>query len=80
MFQQLINPIKLEADKLLHMCCRTEYFANPFLPYTTKKWKNLSLEIRKLVSYVISKNSLLKLIRPSPNSLFSVSDSLGISY
>ena len=66
------------SDKFLHMCCRTEYFANSFFPYTIKEWNNLSPEIRKSVSYEVFKNSLLKFIRPSPNSLFNVSDSLGI--
>ena len=66
------------GDKFLHMCCRTEYFANSFFPYTIKEWNNLSPEIRKSVSYEVFKNSLLKFIRPSPNSLFNVSDSLGI--
>ena len=60
------------------MCCRTEYFANSFFPCTLKEWNNLSPEIRKSVSYEVFKNSLLKFIRPSPNSLFNVSDSLGI--
>ena len=57
---------------------RIEYFANSFFPYTIKEWNNLSPEIRKSVSYEVFKNSLLKFIRPSPNSLFNVSDSLGI--
>ena len=25
------------GDKFLHMCCRTEYFANSFFPYTMKE-------------------------------------------
>ena len=66
------------GDKFLHMYCRTEYFANSFFPYTIKEWNNLSPEIRKSVSYEVFKNSLLKFIRPSPKSLFNVSDSLGI--
>ena len=66
------------SDGFLDMCCRTEYFANSFFPYTIKKWKNLNLEICKSVSYEVFQNSLLKLIRPSPNSLFNISDSLGI--
>ena len=66
------------GDKFLHMQCRAEYFANSFFPYTIKEWNNLSPEIRKSVSYEVFKNSLLKFIRPSPKSLFNVSDSLGI--
>ena len=60
------------------MFCRTEYFANSFFPYTIKEWNNLSPEIRKSASYEVFKNSLLKFLRPSPNSLFNVSVSLGI--
>ena len=60
------------------MYWRTEYFANSLFPYTIKEWNNLSLEIRKSVSYEVFKTSLLKFVRPSSNSLFNVSDSLGI--
>ena len=35
------------GDKFLHMCCRTEYFANSFFPYTIKDENNSSLEICK---------------------------------
>ena len=66
------------GDKSLHMYFRTEYFGNSFFPYAIKEWNNLSPEIRKSVSYEVFKNSLLKLIKPSPNSLLSVSDSLRI--
>ena len=58
------------SDKFLRMCCRTEYFANSFFLYTIKEWNNLNPEICKSVSNEV--------IRPSPNSLFNVSDSLGI--
>ena len=60
------------------MYCITEYFANSFFPYTIKVWNNVSAEIPKSVSYEVFKNLLLKFIRPSPNSLFNVSDSLRI--
>ena len=60
------------------MSCITEYFANSFFRYTIKEWNNLNAEIRKSVSYEVFKNSLLKFIRPSPNSLFNESDNLGI--
>ena len=60
------------------MCCRIEYFVNSFFPYTIKEWNGLSPDIRKSISYEVFKNSLLKFIRPSPNWLFNVSDSLGI--
>ena len=43
-----------------------------------KEWNNLSQEIRKSILYEVFKNSLLKFVRPTPNSLFNVSDSLVI--
>ena len=66
------------GDKFLRMHCTTEYFVNSFFPYIIKEWNNLNPEICKSVSYEVFKNSLLKFIRPSPNSLFNVSGSLGI--
>ena len=66
------------GNKFFHMCCKTEYFENSFFPYMIKEWNNLSLEICKSGSYEICKNSLLKFITSSPNSLFNFSDSLGI--
>ena len=66
------------GDKFLRMHCTTEYFVNSFFPYIIKEWNNLNPEICKSVSYEVFKNSLLKFIRPSPKSLFNVSDSLGI--
>ena len=66
------------SGKFLHMCCRTEHFENSFFPYSIKEWNNLSLGICKSESYEVFKNSVLKFIRTSPNSLFNVSDSLGI--
>ena len=62
------------GHKFLHICCRTEYFANSFFPYTIKE----SSEVPKSVSYEIFKNSLLKFIRPSPNCLLNFSDNLAI--
>ena len=61
------------GDKFLYMCCRTEYFANSFFPYTIKEWDNFSPENRKSAWHEVFKNTLLKFLRLSPNSLFNVS-------
>ena len=66
------------SSKFLHMSCRTVNFANSYFPRTIKEWNNSNLKILKSVSFQIFKNSLLKFIRPAPNSLFNVSQSLGI--
>ena len=75
-FQQLPNQIKLETMRIFHKCLPEQnHFGT--LPFRTQsRHKNLSPKIRKSVSYEIFKNLLLKFIRPSPNSLFNVSDSL----
>ena len=31
------------GDKFLYVCCRIEYFANFFYPYTIKEWNNKSI-------------------------------------
>lgn len=66
------------SSKFLHMSCRTVNFANSYFPRTIKEWNNSNLKILKSVSFQIFKNSLLKFMRPAPNSLFNVSQSLGI--
>ena len=80
MLQQLINPIELDAMANVYICFAEQNIMQncSFFPYTIKEWNNLSPKICKLVSYEVFKNSLLKFIRSFPNSLFNVSDSLGI--
>ena len=55
MFQQLLNPNKLEAVTNFYLSFRTEYFANSYYIYTVKELKNLRLEIRKSVTTEIYK-------------------------
>ena len=55
MFQQLLNPNKLEAVTNLYLSFRTEYFANSCYIYTVKELKNLRPEIRKSVTTEIYK-------------------------
>ena len=47
-------------------------------PNTIKEWHKLSPEICKSVSHEVFTNLLLKFKGPIPNSLFNISDSLGI--
>ena len=78
MFQQLINPIKLEAVTNFYICL-AEYNTLQTLSFGTKGRNgviNLRMEIRKSVSYEVFKNSVLKFVRPTPNSLFNISDRL----
>ena len=60
------------------MFCRTEVFLNSFFPSCVKEWKKLECNIRQSDSYFQFRNSLLKIIRPTQNSIFDVCDSEGI--
>ena len=58
--------------------CRTNYFQNSFFPNAIKEWNKLDSKIVISDSLECFKKSLLKLIRPVPNSLFDACDPLGI--
>ena len=77
MFQQLINPMKLDAVTNFFICIAEEDILRTLF-FRTQSRNDLSPEIRKSVSNEVFKNSLLKFIRPSPNSLFNISDSLRV--
>ena len=46
------------------------FFKNSFFPSTIIEWNNLDPYLRNSDTYEISKNSILKFIIPSPNSVF----------
>ena len=51
MFQQLINPIKLETvTKFLHMLCRTEYAIGELFPSVHNQGVESNLEVWKIVN------------------------------
>ena len=57
---------------------RTNFYSDSFLPYSIKEWNNIDPDIRNLPSYSIFRKYLLKIIRPSPNSLYGIHDPLGV--
>ena len=61
-----------------NMFCRTEVFSNSFFPSCIKEWKKLDRGIQQSVSYNQFKISILKLIRPTQNSIFDICDNEGI--
>ena len=84
MFQQLINPIKLEAvtnlTNVTNVLHNRIFCESPSFSTQSRNGITLSPEIRKSVSYEDFENSLLKFIRSTPNRLFNVSDTLGIKH
>ena len=61
-----------------NMFCRTEVFSNSFFPSCIKEWKKLDRGIQQYVSYNQFKISILKLIRPTQNSIFDICGNEGI--
>ena len=58
--------------------CRTNFYCDSFFPYSIKEWNSIDPAIRNITSYAIFRKNLLKLIRPSPNSLYGIHDPLGV--
>ena len=58
--------------------CRTTAFQNSFFPSSVNYWNQLDVETRNYKSYPIFRKKLLKIVRPSENSVFNVCDPLGI--
>ena len=80
MFQQLINPITLKTVTNCYIFQNRIFYELLLYVYTIKEWNNLSPEICKSVLYKVFKNSLLKFIRPTLNSLFNISDRRGVKF
>ena len=57
--------------------CRTDIFKYLFFPWTILEWNKLDLTLCKS-SYKIFRNSLLKMLRPSPNPVYDIQNSLGL--
>ena len=49
-------------------------------PYTTLEWNNLDSNLKNSDTYGTFKNTILKLIRPSPNSAFKFHNPQGIKF
>ena len=55
-------------------------FKNSFFQSTIIKWKNLDPNLRNSDTYGTFKNTILKFIRPSPNSVFECHNPQGIKF
>ena len=59
--------------------CSTDNFKYSLFPWTILEWNKLDLALCKS-SYKIFRNSLLKMIHPSPNSVYDILNSLGLRF
>ena len=56
------------------------FFKNTFFPSTIIEWNKLDSNIRCSPSNKLFRKRILKFIRPPPNSIFNVPNSLGLTY
>ena len=65
------------AEDVVTHHCRTDNFKYSFFPWTILEWNKLNLTFHKS-SYKIFRNSLLKMICPSPNPMYDIYNPLGL--
>ena len=59
---------------------RTYQFKYSFFPYSIIEWNKLDINLRNAKSFLIFRNSLLKIGRPMQNSIYNMHDPVGIKY
>ena len=69
-----------KQDQVETYYCRTDLFKYSFFPYTIVEWNKLDIILRNAKSYLIFRNSLLKIHIPIQNSMFKIHDPLGIKF
>ena len=60
--------------------CRTDLFKYSFFPYVIVEWNKLDINLRNAKSFLIFRNSLLKIGRPIQNPIYNIHDPMGIKY
>ena len=60
--------------------CRTDLFKYSFFPYMMVEWNKLDINLRNAKSFLIFRNSLLKLGRPIQNPIYNINDPVRIKY
>ena len=60
--------------------CRTDLFKYSFFPYVIVEWNKLDINSPNAKSFLIFRNSLLKIGRPIQNPIYNTHDPMGIKY
>ena len=58
--------------------CRTQSYRSSFFPNCIAEWNKLDKDIRNLPSAMAFKRAILRFVRPKSNSVFHVTDNMGI--
>ena len=67
-------------NRIPNVFCRTEFFRNSFFPSVISEWNKLNEHLASSESFSIFRSRLLKQIRPLGNSIFNVSNTIGIQH
>ena len=66
------------SSNIPNLSARTNLFKNTFFPSVINEWNKLDISIRNAISLESFKKSILKFIRPCPNSVFNIHNPMGI--
>ena len=58
--------------------CRTTFFQNLFLPFTTTEWNKLDSDIKHIDSRAMLRKNLLTFIRPPENDTYGICCPIGV--
>ena len=65
-------------NNIPNIFCRTDFFQNSFFQSCIKEWNKLNPEITAIKSLNSFRNTLIKSVKPIPNSLFDACDPHGL--
>ena len=76
--QRRSSYITRNSDEIPLFKTNHNFYKNSFFPSTTIEWNNLDHDLRNTESYTLFRSSILKFIRPSPNSSYGGQNIMGI--
>ena len=76
--QRRSSYIKRNSDEIPLFKTKHNFYKNLFFLSTTIEWKNLEQDFRNSGSFTLFRSSILKLIRPSPNSFYGCQNIMDI--
>ena len=76
--QRRSSYITRNSDEIPLFKTKHNFYKNSFFPSTTIEWNNLDQDLRNGDRYNFFRSSILKYIRPSPNSFYGCQNIMGL--
>ena len=76
--QRSSSYITRNSDEIPLFKTKHNFYKNSFFPSTTIEWNNLDQDLRNSESYTLFCSSILKFIRPPPNTFYDCQNIMGI--